>query len=58
MSADLPDSPDGTSGGQKLDYRPTEPRRFYWSLGTGCLVVAVVLVVVIGVVFGTCMLKR
>jgi hypothetical protein len=58
MSTDLPDPPDGTSHGRKLEYRRPEPRRFYWSIGTGCLVVAVVLVVIIGVVFGTCMLKR
>jgi hypothetical protein len=58
MSADNPDPPDGTSAGRKLDYRQTQPHSIYRSLGTGCLIVAVVLVVIIGVVLGTCMLKR
>jgi len=58
MSTDLPDPPNGTTRSQKLEYRRPEPRRLSSWIGTGCLVVAVVLVVVIGVVFGTCMLMR
>ena len=58
MSADNPDPPDGTSHGRKLEYRQPEPRRIYSWLATGCLVIAVVLAVIIGVVFGTCMLMR
>jgi hypothetical protein len=58
VSADDREPPDGRTRGLKLDYHQPEPRRFYWSVGTGCLIMAAVVVVLIGVVLGTCALMR
>lgn len=56
MSRD-PEMPDGGPRRHTLDYRKPEPRSARWSIGTGCLIAVVIVVVIVGVIFGTCMMR-